>query len=70
MVIDENQLFEGNLKAIAHYLDKFLVVDESISITPELKKKAKNFLVHDERSFRRTKYGIRFVPGIEMREKS
>ena len=68
MVIDENQPFEANLKPIAYYLDNLSVVDESISITPELKKKAKDFLVHDERLFRRTKYGIRFVPHIEMRE--
>ncbi len=26
-VIDENQTFEANLKAIAHYLDKLSVVD-------------------------------------------
>ena len=45
-----------------------MVIDESISITPELKSKAKDYLVHDERLFRRTKYGILFVPHIEMRE--
>ncbi len=49
MLIDENQPFEANLKAVAHYLDNLSMVDESISITPELKKKAKDFLVHDER---------------------
>ena len=68
MVIGENQPFEANIKAIAHYLDKLSVVDESISITVELKKKAKDFLVHDERLFRRIKHGIRFVPYIEIRE--
>ncbi len=61
MVINEDQPFEANLKAIAHYLENLSVVDESISITPELNKKAKDFLVHDERLFRRTKYGIRLV---------
>ena len=49
MVIDENQPFEANLKAITQYLDNLLVGDESISIMPELKKKAKKFFVHDER---------------------
>ena len=44
------------------------VVDESVSITPELKRKSKEFLVHDERWFRCIKYGIRFVPHKEMRE--
>ena len=68
MIIDENQSFEAKLKAIAHYLDKLSVVDESISITPELKKKAKDFLVHDRILFRRTKYGIRFIPHVEMQE--
>ncbi len=68
MVIDENQPFEANLKAMAHYLHKLSVLDESISITSELKKKARNFLVHGGRLFRRTKYGIRFVPHIEIRE--
>ena len=67
IVIDENQRFEANLKAIAHYLDNLLAMDESISIMPVLKKKAKDFLVHDERLLRRTKCGIRFVPPIEMR---
>ncbi len=33
-----------------------------------MKKKAKEFLIHDERLFHRTKYGIRFLPHIEMRE--
>ncbi len=55
MVIDENQQFEENLKAITHYLENLSVVDESISITPEFQKKAKDFMVHDERLFRRTK---------------
>ena len=68
MVIEDHQPFEANIKAIAHYLDNFSVVDESISIRLEVKKKAKDFLVHDERLFRRTKYGIRFGPHIEMRE--
>ncbi len=36
MAIDENQAFEANLKAIAHYLDNLSVLDESISITHEL----------------------------------
>ncbi len=44
-----------------------MVIDESISITPELKRKARDFLVNDERLFRRTKYSILFVPHIEMR---
>ncbi len=68
MVIDENQLFEACFKDIAHYLDNLSILDEPISITLELKKKAKDLLVHDERFFPRTKYGIRFVPHIEMRE--
>ena len=68
MVINENQPFEANLKAIAHYLHNLSVVNEFISITPELQKKAEDVLVHDERFFRRTKYGIQFVPHIEMRE--
>ena len=68
MVIDEDLPFEANLKAIAHYLDYVSVVDESIYITPELKKKAKDFLVHGEKLFRRPKYGICSVPHIEMRE--
>ena len=42
-------------------------MDESISNTPEFKRKAKDFLVHGERLLRRTKCGIRFVPHIEMR---
>ncbi len=63
MVIDEdNQPFEANLKAFSHYLHNLSVVNMSISITSELKKKAKDFLVHDERLFRHTKFGIRFVP--------
>ncbi len=61
MLIDENQSFGANFKAITHYLDNFSIVDDSISITPELWKKAKDFLVHDERLFRLAKYGIRFV---------
>ncbi len=65
MVIDENHPFEANFKAIAHYLHSISVVDES---TPELNKKAKQFLVHDEGFFRSTKYGIRFVPHTEMQE--
>ena len=65
LVIDDKQPFEANIKAIAHYLDNLSVVDDSISTTPELKKKAEDFLVHDERLFRRTKYGIRFVPQIQ-----
>ncbi len=67
-VINDNEPFEARLKASTHYLDNLLVVNESISITPELKRKAKDFLVHDEKLFRRTKYGIRFVPHIGMRE--
>ncbi len=39
-VIDGDQLFGANLKAIAHYLGNLSVVDESISITRELKRKA------------------------------
>ncbi len=39
MVVDENQPFKAHIKAIAHYLDNLSVVDEPISITPELKKK-------------------------------
>ena len=68
MVIDDHHPFEANLKAIVYYLGNLSVVDESISIAPEVKTKAKDFLVHDERLFRRTKCGIRFVPYIEMRE--
>ena len=68
LVIDGNQSFESHLKAIAHYLHNLSVVDESISITPDLKNKAKDFLVHNERLFRRTKYGIRFLHHIEMQE--
>ncbi len=68
MAIEENQPFETNFKAIARYLNKLSIMDEPISITPELNKKAKDFLVHDERLFR-TKYGIRFAPHIEMRER-
>ncbi len=68
MVIDENQSFKSNLEAIAHYLKNLSVVDESILITAEMKKKAKDFLVHDERLFRRTKYGILFAPHKEMQE--
>ena len=34
VVIDDHQIFEANLKAIAHYLDNLSVVDESIPITP------------------------------------
>ncbi len=68
MVIDENQPFEANLNAIAHYLDNLSIVALAISITLELKKKAKDFLAHDERLLCRTKYGIRFVPHTEMRE--
>ncbi len=67
-VIDENQPIEANLKSITDYLDKLSNLDESMSITPELKKKAKEFLVHDEKLFRRSKYGIRFGLHIEMRE--
>ena len=66
-VIDENRPFAANLKAIAHYLNNVSIVDESNSITTELKK-AKDILIHDERLFRRNKHGIRFVPYIEMRE--
>ncbi len=44
------------------------MVDESVSITWELKKKSKNVLVHDEKLFRQTKCVIRFLPNIEMRE--
>ncbi len=69
MVIGDHQTFEANLKAITHYLDNLSVVDEPISITPEVETKAKDFLVHYERLFRSTKYGIRFVPHIEMRER-
>ncbi len=68
MVTYENQPFEANLKAIAHYLANLSVVDEYKSIKPTLKKKAKGFVVHDERLFLRTKNGIRFVPHIEMQE--
>ncbi len=68
MVIHENQQFEANLKAIAHYLDKLSIVDESISIEPELKGNVRDFLVHGRRLFRRTKYDIRFVSPIEKRE--
>ena len=67
MVIDDHQPSEANLKAIAHYLDNLSVMDQSISITQEVKNKAKDFLIQDERLFRRTKYGIRFVTHIEMR---
>ena len=48
LVIDDNQPFETNLNAIARQLDNLSVVDESISIKPESKKRAKDFLVHDE----------------------
>ena len=68
LMVDDNQPFEVNLKPFAHYLDNLLVVDKLISITPELKRKAKDFLVHEQRLFRRIKYGIRFVPHIEMQE--
>ena len=68
VVIDDHQPFEANLKAIAHYLGNLSAVDEPISVTPEVKKKAKDFLVHDERLFRRKKYGISFLPYMEMRE--
>ncbi len=59
-VIDDHQPLESNLKAIAHYLDNLSIVHESISITPDVKMKAKDFLVHDGRLFRRTKYGDPF----------
>ncbi len=68
MVIDENQPFEANIKAITHSLDTLAVVEGSISIMLEFKKKAKEFLAHDKRMFRRTKYRIRFIPRLEMRE--
>ncbi len=57
-LIDDDQPFEANLKAIGHYLNNLTVIDESISMTLELKRKAKDFLVRDERLFRCTKYGI------------
>ncbi len=60
--------FEANLKVMAHYLNNLSVMDESISIAPELKKKAKDFFVHDKRLFSRSKCGIQFVSHIEMRE--
>ncbi len=65
MVNDENQPFEANLKAIAYILHNLSVVDESISITTDLKK-AKDFLVYAEIFFRRIKYGTRLVPHIEI----
>ena len=64
----ESCQLEGNLNAIACYLNNVSVTDESVSITPELNRKAKGFLVHDERLFRRNKYGIRIVLHIGMRE--
>ena len=67
MFIDESQPSEVNLTAIANYFGDRPVVSEFFKITPELKRKAKFFLVHDEKIFRRTKYGIRFVLDIEMR---
>ncbi len=67
-MIDNNQPFEANLKAIGHHLGNLSVMDESISITLELKRRTKEFLVHDERLFCRTKYVTRFVPHIQMRE--
>ncbi len=67
MVVESCQL-NANLNAIIHYLNNISVMGESISITPELKRKANNFFVHDERLFHRTKCGIRFVPHIGMRE--
>ncbi len=47
MVIDEINSFELSLKAIAHYLNNLTVVDESVSIISELKKEAKDLLVHE-----------------------
>ncbi len=67
MVVESCQL-EANLNAIAHYPNNISVTDESILITLELKRKAKDFLVHDERLFLRTKYGIWFGPHISMSE--
>ncbi len=69
MITDENQSFEANFEAIEHFLDNISVVEESISITPELKKKAKDVLVDDGRLFRRPKYGIWFLPHIQMRQR-
>ncbi len=48
MVIYGSRPFEVNLQAIAQYLNTFSVVQGSISITIEVKKKAKDFLVIKE----------------------
>ena len=42
VIIDNHQPFEANLKAVKHILDTLSVVDESVSVTPEVKKKAKD----------------------------
>ncbi len=54
LIFIENKSFEANLNDIAHYSDKISVPNEPISISPELKKKSKDFLVQDESLFRRT----------------
>ncbi len=67
MVVESCQL-EANLNAIAHFLNNISVTNESIYITLEVNRKAKEFLFHGEKLFRHTKYSIRFVPHIAMRE--
>ncbi len=66
--VDDDQLFEANLKDIGHYLDSLSVVYKPISITPDFKRQAEDFLIHDERLFHGTRYGIQFVLPIEMLE--
>ena len=67
-LIGDDQPFEANLKAIKHNLNNLSLIEGSISITPKLKRKEKDFFVHHKRFFCRTMYGIRFVPHIGMRE--
>ena len=55
---------EFDRKVIGNYLNDFKLPPTSQGICQALKKKAKNFLVHQGRLFLRTSKGLRLVPDI------
>ena len=67
VVINDSQLLRANVWAAANYLDDLSVVYESISMAPEIKRKAKCFLVHNDRLVYCSNNGIRFELDIQKR---
>lgn len=54
---------DTNLKSVIKYLNTELVSDQSYSIPRAIKFPAKNYIMYEGYSYRRTRKGLRFVPG-------